>query len=340
MTRDYYEVLGVKPGATEAEIRAAYKRLAKKHHPDMNPGSKTAEESFKAISEAYQVLGDPQKRREYDQMRIMGGPSRGFGGAQGPEGGPFGPGSGFESWGFGEAGYEDLGGIFSDLFGRAAAAGGRPRRGGDLEYEASIDFAEGVRGTTITVPVVRNIACPACGGSGSAQGGRGPAGSRCRRCGGEGVQRSGETMSVRIHAGAQDGSRVRVPGGGDVGRRGGPSGDLYIVLRVRPHRYFRREGDDIVLDVPLSYAEAALGARVEVPTLEGRASLTIPPGTPSGRKFRLRGKGVPRRDGSRRGDQIVVVSIVPPRKVDARMRELLREMDRLDNGDPRGDLGW
>jgi molecular chaperone DnaJ len=346
MTRDYYDVLGVKSSASDAEIRAAYKRLARKHHPDMNSGSKSAEESFKDISEAYQVLGDPQKRRQYDALRAMGGSSRGFGyGPGGPSGphagrgasGGFGPGGvDFSSFGF-----EDLGGIFSDLFGRGSPGSAGPRRGIDLEYEASIDFDEAVRGTTITIPLARNVTCPTCEGTGVVGGsGRSSGGTACRRCGGEGTVRSSDTIHARIPAGAEDGSKVRVAGAGEAGRMGGPPGDLYVVMRVRPHRYFRREGDDILLDVPLSFAEAALGAKVSVPTLSGHSTLTVPAGTRSGQRFRLRGKGVPAREGRGQGDQIVVVAIVPPRKLEARTRDLLKELDRLDNGDPRRDLDW
>lgn len=339
MTRDYYEVLGVKPSASAAEIRSAYKRLARKHHPDVNPGSKSAEESFKEISAAYNVLGDPQKRRQYDAMRSMGGfAARGR------------PGAGAGSWPFGGFGtrsvevgpgvFDDLGGIFADLFGRGAPGAAGPRRGADLEYEASIDFEEAIRGTTIKAPLARNVTCSACGGEGVTSSTARRRGTACRRCDGEGAVRSADTITVRIPPGATDGSRVRVPGAGDAGRGGGPVGDLYIVLRVKPHRYFRREGREVVLDVPLSYAEAALGARIEVPTMAGRASLAIPPGTRSGQRFRLRGKGVPSSQGKPRGDQIVVAQIVPPGKTDARVKELIREIDRLDTGDPRGDLNW
>jgi len=331
MTRDFYEVLGLKAGASEGEIRNAYRKLAKKYHPDANAGSKKAEETFKEISEAYQVLGDPEKRERYDAVRAGGHPSS----PNGPMHGDF-RGFDFEGAEFGG----DLGGLFADLFGRAGNAGQAPRRGEDLEYEASIEFEEAIRGTKLTVPLARNVTCPVCRGTGRAPGASGrDRGAACRRCGGSGLVRSSETIHVGIPAGADDGSRVRVAGSGEGGRRGGPAGDLYIVLRVKPHRYFRREGTDILFDLPLSFSEAALGAKVEVPTLDGRASLTIPAGTRSGQRFRLRGKGAPARDAHPRGDLIAVAAIVPP-KSDARAKRLLQELAELGVEDPRGDLDW
>ena len=345
MTRDYYDVLGVKPGASAAEIRSAYKRLARKHHPDANRGSKSAEESFKDVSEAYQVLNDPDKRRQYDAMRSMGagGPfPGGHGPAQGNAGGwwPFGGAGAGRPIDFGADGIQDLGSIFSDLFGRSATGTAGQRRGSDLELRATLEFHEAAQGIKITAPLARHVTCPTCRGSGSTSATSRSGGRACSRCGGQGVERSSETITVRIPPGAEDGARVRVAGKGDAGLRGGPPGDLYLVLRVKPHKHFRREGSDLILEAPLSFGEAALGASIEVPTLQGRSVLTIPAGTRSGQRFRLRGKGLPSKDGRSHGDLIVVALIVPPRKLNARMKELVREFDSLDNGDPREDLDW
>jgi len=346
MTKDYYEVLGLKPGASASEIRAAYKKLARKYHPDANKGSKSSEESFKQVSEAYQVLNDPQKRRQYDAMRSMGaggagGPFPGGFGQEGSAGGwwPFGGGGGSRRVDFGAEGFPDLGSIFSDLFGRSAPGGAGQRRGSDLELRATLEFLEAAEGTTIKAPVARHVTCPLCGGSGASPSSS-SRGAACPRCGGQGVERSSETITVRIPPGAENGGRVRVPGKGDAGVRGGPPGDLYLVLKVTPHKHFRREGSDLILEAPLSYAEASLGASIEVPTLSGHSVLSVPPGTKSGQRLRLRGKGLPSKDGKSRGDLIVVALIVPPRKLNARMKELVRELDQLDNGDPRRDLDW
>ncbi|HKY30983.1 MAG TPA: J domain-containing protein [Candidatus Polarisedimenticolia bacterium] len=343
MKKDYFAILGVKPSASDKEIRSAYKRLAKKHHPDVNPNDKAAEEKFKEISEAYEVLTDPDKRRRWesggedfsDFFRRRGARRRG--------GGPS-PEDIFSGQEFGGA---DFGSILNDLFegmggggfGGAAgrsARGPRPSRGSDLQAEAAIGFEEAMRGTTLRIPLAHTVTCSACGGMGRMRSGRGP----CPRCGGTGAQRSTETIQVRIPPGVEDGGRVKIPGKGEAGHAGGPPGDLYVVMRVAPHPYFRREGGDVVLDLPLTIQEAASGARIEVPTLDGKVTLTVPPGSRSGQRLRLKGKGAAARAGQAGGDQIVVLQIIPPRAVDDRSRSLLEELARLHPGNPRAGLGW
>ena len=311
MKKDYYAALGVKPSASEKEIRSAYKKLAKKYHPDVNPGNKRAEERFKEISEAYDVLSDPEKKRRWES-----GAEEWRAGAENPFAG-FGRAGG---GGFGGSG--DFGSILEDLMagmGGGAFGGVRPGRAGaqpglDLMHEATIGFEDAARGTELVVRLARK---------------------------GAGGRRSTETIHVRIPPGVSDGGRVRVPGKGDVGRRGGQPGDLYVTLRVAPHRYFRREGNDIVLDLPLTISEAALGTRIEVPTLDGRVTLTIPPGSSSGQKLRLRGRGIaPAAGRGPRGDQIVLIQIVTPKSLDAKSRKLLEELQRVNPENPRADLGW
>ncbi len=333
--KDYWGILGLKKSATEKEIRSAYKRLAKKHHPDVNPGDKQAEERFKEISEAYEVLSDPQKRRQWESGELdfdsfFRQRARTSGGA----GDVF-------SFGFGSGVQEILNELFGGRAG-AAAGGGRgfgaegwipTSQGADLEFEASISFMEAARGTVLDVPLARIAACGECRGTGRR------AGAACPRCGGSGRIRSNETLKVRIPAGVRDGARVRAAGKGEAGSGGGESGDLYVRLQVREHPYFRREGNDILLDLPLTVREAALGTRLEVPTMDGRVALTIPAGSSSGRRLRLRGKGIapPR---SEPGDQFVILQIVTPDSLEARSREILEEFDRLNPLDPRAELGW
>jgi molecular chaperone DnaJ len=350
--KDYYEILGVSRDASDKEIKAAYRRLARKYHPDLNPNDRAAEEKFKEIAEAFAVLSDPEKRARYD---------RGGHEAFGPDFDPF-AGTGFD---FRTFGFPDLGDLFAEVFG----ATGRTRqrraaRGRDLELEIRIPFVEAVRGTTIEVRLPREAACGACGGSGSRAAGGGQA---CPDCGGTGrrTQRKGaltvslacgrcqgtgrlgasspcaacagrgrvpveERVRVRIPAGIEDGGRVRLPGRGDAGQLGGPPGDAYLVVRVEPHPVFRREGGDLYCDVPIGLATAALGGKVEVPTLEGKATIEIPPGTRSGQRFRLRGRGVPGSGSKPAGDLYAVIQIVPPPSLDARSRQLLEEFARLN----------
>ncbi len=356
MAKDYYEVLGVSRNATQEEIKKAYRRLARKYHPDLNPGDKTAEEKFKEIQEAYEVLSDPKKRAEYDKYGTVGGRSY-----SPPPGGETGF-EGFDFSGFGDFSFED---IFSDLFSRKTRTEEGPRRGEDLTYTLTIPFEEAVKGGIITIKVRRMDRCPHCGGTGVEPGSRPTPcpncggtgkvqvsrgyfkfatvcpvchgtgvlpGQKCRVCNGEGRVYKEETIKVRIPPGVKDGGRLRIPGKGNVGPKGGPPGDLYIIVNVLPHPVFRRQGDDIYITLPVTYSEAALGASVEVPTLDGKAKVKIPPGTKSGQKLRLRGKGVPRPNGTR-GDMYVEVKIVPPDITDVKVRELLKELSKYENPD-------
>ena len=371
---DYYELLGVRRKASVKEIRQAYRKLARKYHPDLNPGDKSAEEKFKQIQEAYDVLSDSKKRATYDQYGFYADnmPPPGAGAPRGA-----GPGDfpvdfeGFESAGApGGGSFRD---IFSQFFtGRGGAAAQRQavEVPADLEYQIDIGFWQAIRGTVEKISYTRletcptchgtgytsgtERSCPTCGGTGRREqstmgmrfnvtcqrcGGAGRVGDPCRACDGEGRVRRTETIDVRIPAGVDTGSRVRVPRRGNVPLPGAGPGDLYIVTRVAPHPYFTRRGDDICTNVPVTVAEAALGAKIEVPTIDGRSLLRIPPGTVSGQKFRLREKGVaPVRDPKHRGDQYVEVQIVPPNTVDERARQLLRDLGRFYEQDPRKQI--
>jgi molecular chaperone DnaJ len=374
---DYYELLGVPRKASVKDIRAAYRKLARKYHPDLNPGDKSAEEKFKQIQEAYEVLSDTKKRQMYDQFGFnVPGPAGGP-----PPGGR--PGSStedihfdFGGFDFGSGGAAGGGTSFRDLFSQffrgagAAQAVQEEEQGSDLEYQIDITFAEAMRGTVKKITFTRldvcNVChgagfmpgdekvCPTCGGSGqvtqvsgkmrfqvtcSRCGGTGRLRTVCRTCGGEGRVPHVETLDVRIPPGAQTGSRVRVAGRGNAGMHGGPPGDLYIIMKVEPHPFFERRGDDLFTVVPVTVTEASLGAKVEVPTIDGRAQVRIPPGTNCGKKLRLREKGAPSaRHAGKRGDQIVEVQVVVPKPEDERVRNLLKELSKLDHEDPRREI--
>ena len=376
MKHDFYQTLNVVRGASADEIRKQYKRLARKYHPDLNPGDKAAEERFKTIQEAYDVLSDPKKRQMYDTLGFYS--ESGFPGPR-PGAHP-GSGMGFSGFDFTDffsgpgahatgtsSGFRDL---FSQFFGRGAPPEqAAPQPGADLEYALAIDFWKAVRGTQERLTITRHDVCTACNGAGAASGGAVTcpqcegsgnvtqmAGAMrfsltCPRCNGSGKLRNAcpachgdgrvvrtETVEVRIPPGAQDGSRLRVPGKGSAGAMGMPPGDLYITTRIEPHPFFHREGDDIVIKVPVTIWEAGLGTKIEVPTIEGKALLKIPPGAQNGQRFRMREKGVFNARKNHHGDQIVEVLLVSPPIRDERTRELLREMSRLHPEDPRAEM--
>lgn len=370
MARDLYDVLGVARSASEAEIKKAYRRLARKHHPDLNPNDKAAEAKFKEISAAYDVLSDPKKKAQYDQFGFAGGHTPGEGG---PNYGSNPPGGGFEGFDFSDFGGGSLRDIFQGLFGGAAGrSAGRsaPERGEDLLYTMKVGFEDAVRGVQTKIRLSRRIACPACKGSGSrggasracpscrgtgksfqqrghmrfsgacpSCGGRGVVDSRdCPDCRGRGAVESTETITVRIPAGVDTGSKVRIAGKGHVGPNGGPPGDLYIQIETMPHPLFRREGANVNIKVPITVPEATLGAKIEVPTLDGMSIIRIPPGTKSGQRFRLQGKGIPQPGSRACGDEFVEVTIVPPPFGNERVRELMKNLEPLYDGNPRAGM--
>jgi molecular chaperone DnaJ len=399
--KDYYETLGVKKSASADDIRKAFRKLARKYHPDVNPGDKSAEERFKAISEANDVLSDPKKRKIYDQVgfysenidpataeayaRAGGGsggfPGAGFPGGQPSGGGPQGAHFDFSGFDFsdlfeggrarktgGGGGFRD---IFSGIFGGRGGAPAEtgPEPGQDLEYQVNVPFWTAIRGGVMRLNIARHDTCgnchgngfiespgkcPECNGTGQVTqtGGRmkfnvtcprchgtGKNISTCPVCHGEGTVERTEPLEVRIKAGTRDGQRIRIAGKGNAGMHGGPTGDLYVIIRAGEHPVFRRDGDDIYLTVPVTATEAALGGKIEVPTIDGRTQLKIPPGTQSGQKLRLREKGVPSatKDGVR-GDEIVEVKVTVPMPRDEKTKELLRELAKLNPEDPRAEL--
>ncbi|WP_330297665.1 molecular chaperone DnaJ [Streptomyces sp. NBC_00503] len=380
--KDYYKVLGVPKDATEAEIKKAYRKLAREFHPDANKGDSSAEERFKEISEANDILGDPKKRKEYDEARALFG-SGGFRPGPGGAGGQFnfdlGDLFGGQQQGGGAGGGfgGGLGDVFGGLFNRGGAGPGagtrtQPRRGQDIESEVTLSFTEAVDGATVPLRMSSQAPCKACSGTGDKNGtprvcptcvgtgqvSRGSGGgfsltdpcadckgrgliaeTPCDVCKGSGRARSSKTMQVRIPAGVSDSQRIRLRGKGAPGERGGPSGDLYVVVHVDGHPVFGRKDDNLTVTVPVSFAEAALGADIKVPTLNGPSvTLKLPPGTPNGRTMRARGKGAVRKDGTR-GDLLVTVEVAVPTELNDKAREALElYRDAMESEDPRSAL--
>ena len=371
--QDYYELLGVARKASAKDIRAAFRKLARKYHPDLNPGDKSSEEKFKQLQEAYDVLSDAKKRQMYDQHGFYSDNFPGAGAGPGPDGGDAGVNFDFGGFDFGGGGGSG-GGNFRDLFsqffrgGRGAEMEPEHEPGNDLEYQIEIDFWDAVRGAVKKLTITRLDSCATCkgtgavgtpqtcstcGGTGTIQqvagkmrfnvpctrcGGTGKLRTSCKTCGGEGRVRRTETIDVRIPAGVANGSRVRVPGKGNAGTLGAAPGDLYLRVEVHPHPVFERRGNDLYTTVPVTVSEATLGAKIEVPTIDGRSIVRVPPGTNSGKTLRLREKGVANARHGARGDQYVEIQVVVPEPTDERVRNLMKELESVAPSDPRKDL--
>ena len=355
--KDYYQTLGVSKSASQDEIKKAYRKLARKYHPDLNPGDKVSEQKFKELNDAYSILRDSKKRTEYDQYGSspfgQGGP--GYGGQRG-----FGSTESYDFGGFGD--------IFSDLFGARANQQAYRTKGPDLAMGLELSLEEAFSGVTRQINFNREVPCGVCKGSGaeSAQtcdvckgtgslktskgffkmsqpcpscGGTGRKVTKvCSACGGRGKTLRTETVKVKIPAGADTGSRVKLRGMGGAGAGGGPSGDLLIEITVRPHPVFKRKGDDIYLDLPVTFSEAALGAKIEVPTLDGIAAMTLPPGIQGGQRLKLSGKGMPSRKSGARGNQYVDIKVIVPKNLDSKAKEKIRDIEALYKENPRKGL--
>ena len=371
--RDYYEVLGIQKGASEEEIKKAFRRMALKYHPDRNQGDKDAEEKFKEVNEAYSVLSDPEMKKKYDMFGFAGVDPTANAGQQG----------GYTQWTGGGFDGMDFGDIFSDFFGGGCSGGSArrrnsPQKGRDRQHSLKITFEEAAFGTTKTINVRKDVKCEKCSGSGAAPGtqkrtcskcggtgqintvrntlfGQMQTATTCPECNGTGqvidtpcpdCHGTGQIMKnikieVKIPAGVDEGSVLPIRGQGEPGRNGGPNGDLYVVLAVSEHKLFQREGNDLYLDIPISFTQAALGDDITVPTLEGKVSYKVPAGTQPGTVFRLRGKGITDVHGGRKGDLYVKVSLEVPTKLNAEQKKLIREMgDKVGTECYKKKSGW
>ncbi len=351
--KDYYEILGIDRKASQDDVKKAYRKLARKHHPDLNPGDKSAEQKFKELNEAYEVLGNEKKRAEYDQY----GRSPFEGGGPGFDYRAYTSSDRFDFGGFGD--------IFSDLFGAGGSPGAAGLKGPDLVMGLELSLEEAFTGVTKAISFTREMQCTACGGTGAetyqqcdsckgtgkvqtskgffkmsqycpACGGSGKKVTKaCRACAGRGKIVRPESIKVKIPAGADTGSRVRVRGMGGPGEGGGPPGDLQIEITVREHPVFKRTGDNIYVEVPVTFGEAALGAKIEVQTLDGAPAMTLPAGTQSGQKFKLSGKGFPSARTGKRGDQFVTIKIAVPKNIPDKARHAIEEIEALYRESPR-----
>ncbi len=364
--RDYYDILGISKNASEADIKKAFRKLARKFHPDVNPGDKTSEPKFKEINEAYEILSDTKKRQQYDQFgHAAFDPT--FGQGQGTSSGQGFEGSARNTGYSGIHGFED---IFGNLFGGRVRSQG-PEKGEDITYTVEVDLEDAIFGKTMQVDLKREVTCPYCNGSGSqpgtspitcpacrgsgsvAQGkgfmqtvqpcptchGTGTVNPNpCSNCRGRGVVEKSERINVKIPPGVDNGSKVRMSGLGGRGERGGPPGDVYIITKVRPHTYFERKGDNLYSEAVVTVKEAALGEKIDIPTVDGMVSLSLPEGVQTGQQLKLRSKGVPHFGGGGVGDHYVSIKVLTPTGLPERGKELLRELDRLIPSNPRSGI--
>lgn len=352
-SKDYYRILDVSESASKEEIKKAFRNLAKKYHPDLNPGNQEAETRFKEINEAHDLLTDEKKRAQYDAMRKGAFSSGGFDGF-----------TGFDTSGGGGFSF-DLGDLFGDIFQRSGYGERAPGRGRDLVIRTELSFLEAAKGTERDLSYRRHVECTDCDSTGIERSGRstcsicggagrttraggilniaqvcdrcrgkGFTGTACSDCGGQGLREGTENLKIKIPPGANTNTKVRVAGKGETGRGGGPPGDLYLEVQVAPHPFFRRDGDDVYVEVPLNYSEAVLGAKIEVPTVDGPVVLKVPPRTDSGRRIRLKGKGI-HKSGGGRGDQYVTVKLVVPEGQTENYRKLVKDLSKWEDKDIR-----